>query len=220
MKNYLLLSALLFTAACTAPSAQEEAFVFNTTAAENAQTAFSSRIAIGLPATAGLSKEAQQARISAASRAAMPRFWDAYPQLEASSDLTATDALARTLISETPEEGRWLMEQYVGQYMLEKLLATENAHTDYVAFYVELLHRNDSQRADLLAGGLSRLQRTWPREKVQAYAADGVAHAEHWLGRVGRASSAKAAPESLPPQHTNRDGVAQYVGQLAALAGR
>lgn len=217
MKRISLL--LLLIAACTSPSAQEDLFTFMATSLQEGQAAFSSRMVIGLPDADHLTPEAQRAMLGAAHRAAMPRFWEAYPQLEAAADPEVQDALARAVVSGTPEEGRWLIEQYVGQYMLETLLSTPESDADVVAHYVEMLHRNDSQRTDLLAGGLHRLQETWPRERVQAYAADGVARAERWLTRSGQAV-AKRTPESLPPQHTNQQRVAHYLGELEELASR
>lgn len=219
MKFLFLLGACALLSSCALePSNSDQPFVLANEISDFAS--FTGRLTFATPELEGKSVEEQRSIIRASSFAAASRYHSTFDKLEAAASLSEKDRIAKEAIAATPQEGKFLMEQFVAQYMLEQLLSSDQNDLQMIAHHIEALHHNESQRADLIAGGLERLRTIWLEAKVKQYAAEGASRAQSWLDSVSRAatSSSKFSPEAPPPQTTNVDLVAGHLYALEALA--
>lgn len=182
--------------------------------------ASNARTVNALPFDASMTSGEQIARLDAAT-ALLGDFYDITRGLDPGSSAQERDAALRPLLDVAPPEDAWMLEQEIAQYVLEAALLGRGQELDatLIAFHLEKLHENGSQRADLLYLGLQPLRGMWPDDKVQAYAEAGVKAAQKWQQQV--ATGPQLSPDVLGKaggRNVAFETIAQYEPLLARLA--
>lgn len=211
MKKIFSLALLL----CACQGLEEPAEILTGPATANPLPWDRSHFVVNTPFTGEMAPDEQLGRLRAAG-VHIGTFWD----LVAASEEPLAEQLddISGLLAGVPERDAFLVEQHVAQYVIERARAGETLPAETLAPFVELLHKNKSQRTDLLYYGLKATERLWPEARIRAYAAAGIADAQAWQQQV--ANGPQLPPSELAKAGRNvvLENVAAHEAQLAQLA--
>ncbi len=147
-------------------------------------------------------------------RMAVVQLMKLFKKLEKESDWQAVDRVLRGQLATYERHPlSFAFEQLIGNLMLrKKLLVGEltDAKRETIAYYAELLIRNNHEDASIILPALRALQQTWPRERVIQAIDVSIQNAERWVNKT------TGCADCPPENQLNEEVVARLKGPKAA----